>query len=163
MANRSQELLSGPIPQIALVLVLAAGGGLIVAQTSVGLSLAAALLLVALVASFLNTELALHIILISMLLSPEIVVGGIGGVSIGKPEIKGDVLVLRMEDLILAAVALAWFARTAIFKELGLIRRTPLNLGIFAYVVSLVVATLLGVFLGNVRPMRGFFFTLKYI
>jgi len=163
MANRSQEFLAGPIPQIALVLVLAAGGGLIVAQTTIGLSLGAAVLLVALVASFLNPELALHIILLSMLLSPEIVVGGVGGVSIGKPELKGDVLVLRMEDLVLAAVALAWFARTAIFKELGLIRRTPLNLSIFAYVVSLVVATLLGIFLGNVRPVRGFFFSLKYI
>jgi O-antigen ligase len=163
MANRSQEFLTGPLPQIALVLALATAGGLIVAQTSVGLSLGAALLLIALLVSFLNTELALHIILLSMLLSPEIVVGGVGGISIGKPELKGDVLVLRMEDLVLAAVALAWFARTAIFKELGLIRRTPLNRAILGYLVSLVLATLLGVFVGNVRPVRGFFFTLKYI
>jgi O-antigen ligase len=163
MANRSQDFLAGPIPQIAFVLVLAAGGGLIVAQTTIGLSLGAALLLIALVASFLNTELALHIILLSMLLSPEIVVGGVGGISIGKPGTKGDVLVLRMEDLVLVAVSLAWFARTAIFKELGLIRRTPLNRAILAYVVSLVLATLLGVLLGSVRPLRGFFFTLKYI
>jgi O-antigen ligase len=109
------------------------------------------------------TELALHIILLSMLLSPEIVVGGVGGISIGKPGTKGDVLVLRMEDLVLVAVALAWFARTAIFKELGLIRRTPLNRAVLAYIVSLVLATLLGVFLGSVRPVRGFFFTLKYV
>jgi O-antigen ligase len=163
MANRSQEFLAGPIPQIALVLVLATGGGLIVAQTTIGLSLGAALLLIALIASFLNTELALHIILLSMLLSPEIVVGGVGGISIGKPGTKGDVLVLRMEDLVLVAVALAWFARTAIFKELGLIRKTPLNRAILTYVVSLVLATLLGVLLGNVRPVRGFFFTLKYV
>jgi hypothetical protein len=163
MANRSQEFLAGPIPQIALVLLLAAGGGLLVAQTTIGLSLGAAFLLIALVASFLNTELALHIILLSMLLSPEIVVGGVGGISIGKPGTKGDVLVLRMEDLVLVAVALAWFARTAIFKELGLIRRTPLNRAILVYVVSLVLATLLGVLLGNVRPVRGFFFSLKYV
>jgi len=90
-------------------------------------------------------------------------VGGVGGISIGKPEMKGDVLVLRMEDLVLAAVALAWFARTAVFKELGLIRRTPLNRVILAYVVSLVLATLVGVLLGSVRPLRGFFFSLKYI
>jgi O-antigen ligase len=163
MANRSQEFLAGPVPQIAFVLVLAAGGGLIVAQTTTGLSLGVALLLIVLLVSFLNTELALHIILLSMLLSPEIVVGGVGGVSLGKPEAKGDVLVLRMEDMVLVAVALAWFARTAIFKELGLIRRTPLNWAIFAYVVSMVLATLLGVFTGNVRPARGFFYTLKYI
>jgi O-antigen ligase len=136
---------------------------LIVAKTSAGLSLGGALLLIVLFASFLNTELALHIILLSMLLSPEIVVGGVGGISLGKPNMKGDVLVLRMEDLVLVAVALAWFARTSVFKELGLIRKTPLNRAILAYAVSLILATLLGVFLGNVRPTRGFFFTLKYI
>lgn len=163
MANRSQEFLAGPIPQIALVLVLTVGGGLIVARTTAGLSLGAALLLIVLLASFLNTEIALHIILLSMLLSPEIVVGGVGGIALGKPEVKADVLVLRMEDLVLVAVALAWFGRTALFKELGLIRKTPLNRAILGYIVSLVLATLLGVFLGNVRPVRGFFFTLKYI
>ncbi len=163
MANRSQEFLAGPIPYMALVLALAACGGLIIAQTSAGISLGAALLLIVLLVSFLNTELALHIILLSMLLSPEIVVGGIGGVSLGKPGTKGDVLVLRMEDLVLVAVAVAWFARTAIFKELGLIRKTRLNWAISAYVVSLILATLLGTFVGSVRPTRGFFFTLKYI
>jgi len=163
MANRSQEFLAGPLPQIALVLLLATGGGLIVAQTSIGISLGATVLLLVLLASFLNTEIALHIILLSMLLSPEIVVGGVGGISIGKPEVKGDVLVLRIEDLVLVAVALAWFARTALFKELGLVRKSRLNTAIFAYIVSLVLATLLGVLLGNVRPVRGFFFILKYI
>ena len=163
MANRSQEFLAGPIPQIGLVLALAAGGGLIVAKTSAGLSLGAALVLIVLLVSFLNVELALHLILLSMLLSPEIVVGGVGGISLGKPTAKGDVLVLRMEDLVLVTVALAWIARTAIFKELGLIRRTPLNPAIFAYIVSLIVATLLGVLLGSVPPTRGLFFTLKYV
>jgi O-antigen ligase len=162
MPDRSREHLAGPIPQIALVLLLAAGGGLIVAQTTAGLSLGAVLLGAVLFASFLNTELALHIILLSMLLSPEIVVGGVGGISLGKPATKGEALVLRMEDLVLVTVALAWFARTAIFKELGLIRKTPLNLAIFAYIISLIIATLLGIFLGNVRPVRGFFYTLKY-
>jgi len=163
MANRSPDALTSPAPLIALVLLLALGGGLVVAQTTPGLSVSIALLGTVLFASFLNTELALHIILFSMLLSPEIVVGGVGGISIGKPEWKGEALVLRMEDLILVTVAFAWFARTALFKELGLIKRTPLNPAIFAYIVSLILATLLGVLLGSVRPIRGFFFSLKYI
>jgi O-antigen ligase len=145
------------------VLLFAAGGGLVIAQTGPGLSLGAALLLVLLFVSFLNTELALHIILFSMLLSPEIVVGGIGGVSIGKPGVKGDLLVLRIEDLILSVVTLAWIAKAAIFKELGLVRKTPLNAPIFTYGAVLIVATLFGIFFGNVRPLRGFFFVLKYI
>ena len=163
MANRSAVFFAGPITQIALVLLLALGGGFIVAQTTAGISLGAVLLITILFTSFLNIELALHIILLSMLLSPEFVVGGVGGVSLGKPMEKGEALVLRMEDLVLVAVALAWFARTAIFKELGLIRKTPLNRAILAYTVSLVLATLLGVFLGNVRPLRGLFYTLKYL
>src|SRR5574341_1079029 len=163
MGNPSHNVQARPAPLIALVLLLAVGGGLVIAETSAGLSLGAALLIILLFASFLNAELGLHVILLSMLLSPEIVVGSFGVISIGKPTVKGDVLVLRIEDLVLVAVALAWFARTAIFKELALIRKTPLNAAISAYIVSLILATLLGLFAGNVRPVRGFFFTLKYI
>jgi len=162
MADRSHADLTSAAPLIALVLLLALGGGLVIAQTTPGLSLGIALLGTILFVSFLNTELALHIILLSMLLSPEIVVGGVGGISIGKPAWKGETLVLRMEDLVLVTVAFAWLARTALFKELGLIRKTPLNPPIFAYIVSLILATLLGVFMGSVRPVRGFFYTLKY-
>ncbi len=164
MMNRAREVTGGPAPVlIVLVLLLALGGGVLVSQSSVQLSLAGTLLLVVVFASFLNTELALHIILLSMLLSPEIVVGGVAGISFGKPAVKGDLLVLRIEDLVLVSVALAWFARTAIFKELGLVRKTPLNNAIFIYIGSLILATLWGVFAGFVLPTRGFFFTLKYI
>jgi O-antigen ligase len=163
MGNRSHDISARPSLLIALVLLLALGGAFVISETTAGLSLGATLLILVLFASFLNTELGLHLILLSMLLSPEIVVGSVGGISLGKPDIKGDVLVLRIEDLILVAVALAWFARTAIFKELGLIRKTPLNVPILAYIVSLILATFLGFIAGNVRPTRGFFFTLKYI
>jgi hypothetical protein len=163
MTTRSQTSSTAPIALIAFLLLLAAGGGLVIAKTGPGLSLGAALLLVVLFASFLNTELALHIILLSMLLSPEVVVGGVGGISIGKPVAKGDLLVLRIEDLILGVVALTWIAKAAIFKDLGLVRKTSLNTPIFAYVALLIVATLFGVLFGNVRPLQGFFFLLKYI
>jgi O-antigen ligase len=160
LALRSQPTTLIPI---GLILSLAAGGGFLITQTSPGLSLGITLLLALLFVSFLNSEFALHIILISMLLSPEIVVGGVGGISIGKPEIKGDLLVLRIEDLILTVVIVAWFARAAIWKELRLIKRTNLNLPIFTYSGIIVIATLLGVLFGNVQPVRGFFFSLKYI
>lgn len=162
MPPRSQETFAGPLPVIALAGFLAVGGALLIAKATPAISLGAGLLLIVLFASFLNTELALHIILLSMLLSPEIVVGAVGGISIGKPVSKADVLVLRIEDLILTVVTFAWLARTAIFKELGLIRRTSLNAPMFAYMAAMVLATLFGVFFGNVKPVRGFFFTLKY-
>ena len=163
MAPRWQTNTAGPVPMLLFVLLLAAGGGLFIAQSGPDLSLGFSLLLIVVFVSFLNTELALHIILISMLLSPEIVIGGIGDISIGKPAFKGDFLVLRVEDLVLTAVTLAWVAKAAIFKEIGLLRRTSLNLPIFIFAAALTVATLFGVLLGNVRPIRGFFYVLKYI
>jgi O-antigen ligase len=163
MSAHTRDASTHPIPLTLFVLLLAAGGGVLIAQTGPGLSLGAALLVILLFLSFLHTELALHVILLSMLLSPEIVVGGFAGVSIGKPDVKGDVLVVRIEDLILITVCLAWLARAAIFKDVGLVRKTPLNGPIIAYTATLVLATLLGTFMGNVRPLRGFFFTLKYV
>ena len=163
MRTQLQDTSTHPVPLALFVLLLAAGGGLFIAQTGPGLSLGASLLIVLLFLSFLHTELALHVILLSMLLSPEIVVGGFAGVAIGKPDVKGDLLVVRVEDLILTTVCLAWLARAAIFKDVGLVRKTPLNGPIIAYTVALIVATLLGAFAGNVRPLRGFFFTLKYV
>ncbi len=163
MAAHPRDTSASPLPLALFVLLLAAGAGLGIAQIGPGLSLGAGLLIVVLFLSFLHTELALHIILLSMLLSPEIVVGGFAGVSIGKPDVKGDVLVVRIEDLILTTVCLAWLARAAIFKDVGLVRKTPLNAPILAYTATLIIATLLGTFAGNVRPLHGFFFTLKYV
>jgi hypothetical protein len=163
MSTRARDTSPTAIPLVFFVLLLAAAGGLFIAQAGPGLSLGAGLLVALLFVSFLHTELALHIILLSMLLSPEIVVGGVAGISIGKPDMKGDVLVVRIEDLILTTVCLAWLARAAIFKDVGLVRKTPLNAPILAYTLAIVLATLLGAFAGNVRPVRGFFFAVKYI
>ena len=163
MATRFSDASTRPLSLAALVLFLAMAGSLIITRTTAEISLVAALLIVLLFASFLIPEFGLHIILLSMLLSPEIVVGGVGGISLGKPTVKADVLVVRIEDLVLVAVAFAWLARTAIFKELAVIRRTPINPAILSYVAALILATLLGAFAGTVRPVRGFFFTLKYL
>jgi hypothetical protein len=163
MPTRAHDTSTHAIPLAFFVLLLAAGGGLFIAQVGPGLSLGAGLLVAVLFVSFLHTELALHIILLSMLLSPEIVVGGMAGVAIGKPDVKGDLLVVRVEDLILTTVCLAWLARAAIFKDVGLVRKTPLNAPILAYTIALILATLLGTLAGNVRPVRGFFFTVKYV
>jgi hypothetical protein len=162
MIHRSRESVAGSIALVAFAGLLTAGGALVVSRTTPAVGVGAGLLLALLIASFLNTELALHVILLSMLLSPEIVVGSVGGISIGKPVTKADVLVLRVEDLILTVVTFAWLARTAMFKELGMVRRTPLNLPMFTYITAMVLATLVGVFFGTVRPLKGFFYTLKY-
>jgi O-antigen ligase len=120
-----------------------------------GLALVVALLIFASV--FVWPEAGLYLIIFSMLLSPEIIGGGIGG--------KGTLgrgLTLRLEDFLLLFVGLSWFARTAVDKGLGLFRRTPLNQPIAAYIIICFLATLWGKITGNVQGKAGFFFVLKY-
>ncbi len=61
MLQRARAVGSTPAPVlIAAVLLLALGGSVVVSQASLALSVAGTLLLIAMFASFLNTELALH-------------------------------------------------------------------------------------------------------
>ncbi|HIG53312.1 MAG TPA: hypothetical protein EYQ18_04880 [Candidatus Handelsmanbacteria bacterium] len=57
----------------------------------------------------------------------------------------------------------AWLMRTAIHKDLGLIRPTPLNGPIGIYVAVYLFATLAGFIAGHVRGITGFFYVLKYV
>jgi hypothetical protein len=147
---------------ISLVVILAVAGIVLVTQTGPALGLGTVLVAALVLLSFLHTEFGLHLILISMLLSPEIVVGA-AGIVLGKPEMKGDALVVRMEDLVLVAITAAWLARLLVFRVMGLLRKTPLNPPIAAYTVIAVLATLLGFWAGKVPPVPGFFFVAKYI
>lgn len=106
---------------------------------------------------FVRTELGLYLALLSMLLSPEFVVGGRGALA------EGREVVLRAEDLVLIVIALSWFAKTAVNKELGLVVKTPLNRPILAYVVATLLATLVGYLTGTVKTGAGFFYVLKYL
>lgn len=112
------------------------------------------------VVAFVHTEAALHIIILSMLLSPEILLSQpTGG---GSLEASRRVMI-RIEDLTLIIVGFSWLTRMAVHKQLGLVRRTPLNGPILLYVVSCIVSTGLGVLFGSVRPVTGLFFVLKYL
>lgn len=106
---------------------------------------------------FVRTELGLCLVLLSMLLSPEFTLGGVGRLA-EKREV-----VLRSEDLLLLVIAFSWFAKTAVNKELGLVLRTPLNRPIVAYVVVTFLATLIGYLAGSVQTVAGFFYVLKYV
>jgi hypothetical protein len=90
-----------------------------------------------------------------MLLSPEFAAGG------GMAE--GRTIIVRSEDFVLIVIGLAWLAKTAVNKELGLVAKTPLNRPILFYVLANVVATLLGYLWGSVDSYGGFFYVLKYV
>jgi hypothetical protein len=104
---------------------------------------------------FLKTELALYLVIVSMLLSPEF---SSGGVLAERREV-----VLRTEDFLLLVIAVSWIAKTAVNKELGLVLKTPMNRPIFAYVGAHAIATTYGALAGWVGGPSGLFFVLKYV
>jgi O-antigen ligase len=112
------------------------------------------LVLVIFLISFTKINIALIILILSMLLSPEFETGGIGGRSV----------VIRLEDILLFVVFLGWMARMAVNKEMGLLKKTPLNLPIGLYAFFCVIATgLYAIENGNFGFFRSsFFYLLKY-
>lgn len=118
------------------------------------------LLLVALLAgaivcliTFVRTDIALAILIFSMLLSPEFKVA----------EVPGRAVVLRLDDFLVGLVVFTWLAKMAVHKELGLFARTPLNLPISLYTLACILFTARGVALDYVIPKKAIFYIIKYI
>lgn len=132
-------------------------GGIIVTKVSVGVAVFLFAALIIAIASFLSAEIALYMLIVSMLLSPEFMVGDI----VGKAAL-GRGVTLRFDDILLVIIGFSWFLKTAIRKELGLFLRTALNRPIAYYVTVCLVATLFGFMMGRVKGLTGFFFVLKY-
>ena len=131
--------LSYLIPDLTATHALAIGGGV-------------AVFIVCLV----STEAALYILIFSMLLSPEFIVGTTEGASLGRG------VTLRVDDFLILLIGLTWIAKMAVNKELGLFLRTPLNKPIAYYILICLVSTLLGSLFLKVDLKTGFFFVLKY-
>ena len=109
------------------------------------------------IGAFINNELGLYILILSMLLSPEFMTGDTGGASLGRG------VTLRLEDFLLVIIGLSWFAKNAIDKDLGLFLRTPLNKAILFYILVCVLSTGFGIMAGRVELKIGSMFVLKYI
>lgn len=149
----SQWLLLGGIAAVCLGLSLALAavpvlvGGVLVVGVAV------------FILCFISTEASFYLLVYSMLLSPEI---GMGGLS-GEATTTSRGVTIRTEDLLLVVMCFAWLMRMAVHKDLGLVRRTPLNRPIGAYVAACVLATGAGMLFGHVEGITGFFFVLKYV
>ena len=151
------EIDSKAIFLLAMVVLITLGGGLLITKASTGLAFAVIAAVVIGILSFVNTEIALYILIVSMLLGPQFIFGE----STPLPG-RGRPLTLRMDDFLLVIVGLSWFLRTAIRKELGFFLKTPLNAPITYYFVICFISTLLGYLMGRVKGITGFFFVLKY-
>ena len=143
------------LPLVLLLFVLVAFAAVLPTLSPVKtIGLAGGVVIFAL--SFVSTELALYILIFTMLLSPEFIVGTTGAASLGRG------VTLRLDDFIIVIIGFSWLARMAINKELGLFLRTPLNRPIAYYLIICVVSTLLGSVFGRVDLKTGFFYVLKY-
>lgn len=103
--------------------------------------------------AFVSVPLSLQLLIVSMLLSPEFIIG-----QTAKREVT-----IRFDDVILFVITFAWLLRIAIMKDVGFAIHTPLNKPIVAYSLIAIFATALGVWRANVVPLQGFFFVLKFI
>ena len=153
--NSGQSILQLIIPLI-VVLLLLVGIAFILPSLSTVRTIAFVGGLVVFILSFSSTEIALYILIFSMLLSPEFVVGETGGASLGRG------VTLRIDDFLIMIIGISWLARMSINKELGLFLRTPLNTPIAYYIIICLVSTLFGALFGRVNIKTGFFFILKY-
>jgi O-antigen ligase len=104
----------------------------------------------------LRNDFGIYVVTFAMLLSPEFT-AGVGGIA------EGRTIIVRSEDFVLIVIGLAWLAKTAVNKELGLVAKTPLNRPIVLYIAVNVFATLLGYLWGSVNSSAGFFYVLKYV
>jgi len=104
------------------------------------------------VIAFLNTDLALIIVILSMLLSPEVRAG----------QLSSRNLNIRVEDLFLFIIFFGWMAKMAVKKELGLLRRNPINAPIIVYFTICLISSLVGIISGHLQFKDSFFYLLKY-
>jgi len=154
-SERGQAALELILPLVILLFVLIAFAMVIPALTPTK-TLAVAGGVIIFVLSFVSTQIALYILIFSMLLSPEFIVGGTEGATLGRG------ITLRVDDLLVAVIGFSWLARMAINKELGLFLKTPLNRPIAYYILVCVASTLLGALFGRLDLKTGFLFVLKY-
>ncbi|MFB3061494.1 MAG: O-antigen ligase family protein, partial [Candidatus Binatia bacterium] len=136
----------------------ALGMGLLLVQMTLPMALGIGLGLAVLVIAIASDELALYLLIFSMLLGPEFIVGGLGeGTTLGRG------LTFRLDDVLIVIIGFAWLAKAALHKELGLFLRTPLNRPIAAYSFAAIFATGLGMVAGRVSVLGGTLFVLKLI
>jgi O-antigen ligase len=136
---------------------LALSAGFVISQYPSYMVICIALVMAVFLVSFINADWGLYILIFSMLLSPEIIVGETAGSSMQRG------VTLRFEDFLLVLIGFSWFAKNAVNKELGLFLKTPLNKPILIYILACLISTGLGILKGDVDIKTGSLFVLKYI
>ncbi len=143
---------------IPILFLLAIGTAIMTTQYSFNFMLIAVAGITIFIAIFINAQVGLYILILSMLLSPEIMMGDTASAGT-----LGRGVTLRVDDFLLAIIVFSYFARNAVVKEAGLFMRTPINRAIALYICAFILSTGFGIMAGRVSIKSGFFFCLKYI
>ncbi|MEK6647564.1 MAG: hypothetical protein AABY84_12915 [Candidatus Firestonebacteria bacterium] len=138
---------------VIFILFLVIIASFIITETTSQLPLIIFLASIVLIITFLNTDVALIILIFSMLLSPELKAGAITSREVA----------LRIDDIFLLVISFGWFAKMAVFKKLGLLKHTPLNFPILVYIFICIVSTCIGLIAGEGKIIQSIFYNLKYI
>lgn len=152
------DLLESRASQLLIPALLAAPLALVIVLAKPGMGGIIAIGILVLLVAFLFPLMGLYLIVVSMLLGPEVLLGG----TAGQGTQLGRGLTLRLDDFLILLVGCAWLAKIAIVRQGGQYLSTTLNRAIAYYLAASVLATLIGVLLGRVQPFGGFFFLLKY-
>jgi O-antigen ligase len=153
--NSGQSTLQLIAPLIIILLVLLSVA-ILIPMIPISSTIVLVIGLVIFIASFASTKIALYILIFSMLLSPEFIVGSTEGSTLGRG------ITLRLDDFILLIIGFSWLAKMSINKELGLFLKTPLNKPIAYYIIICLSSTLFGSLFGRVQLKTGLFYVLKY-
>jgi len=98
-------------------------------------------------------EIGLVIIIVSMLFSPEIIMG----------QTTARFIAVRAEDIILIVVVLAWFIKTAFTKDIVSAFKTPLTGPFFLYIGVCIFSTLFAALFSAIDIKQSVFAILKYV
>lgn len=102
--------------------------------------------------AFFRTDFAIVLLIFSMLLSPELKVG----------QLAERAVVIRIDDIFIFVIFCGWLAKLAVFKELAIFQKTPLNGPILIYIFLCLVSTTLMLLGGTGSLKHSFFYLLKY-
>lgn len=108
--------------------------------------------LVVMALSILNLEYGLMLLVFSMLLSPEYVVGAV----------PGRAVVIRFDDMLIFLLFIVWLVWKTYYRHEVLFVRTPILFPIFLYTLAVIISTVRGLYLGYVGFVKSFFYILKY-
>jgi O-antigen ligase len=148
---------TAPPLEVMLPLLLAVPLALVIVVAKATITLAIVLGVVVVAITVTSPLAGLYVLVFSMLLGPEFLVGGMGkGATLGRG------VTLRLDDFILLLVGLSWVAKVAVSRDKIPFTKTVLSRRIMFYVAACVIATLIGMMTQRVRPTSGFFFLLKY-